>query len=343
MAGGRGERMRAAGRPVPKPLVAIRGVPLLERNLVTLLFAGFRDLIVAVPSHTPRIGEFVATRGRALAGVLGAEIRLLEETRPLGNIGAAAEVGSCDPELLVVYADNLSALALDAMLEHHRRTRAALTTAVHLEAFRMPFGAVEIRDGMLIGYQEKPELRIQVSSGYYVLGPAAIAALPHGERIEVSALVNQLLRTGERVAAYSHDAPWIDVNDDDAVSRAEALVATHSAAFECGSPAPRSVVVSTLARRAGRVLLERRSSKADRYPGTLDLPGSVHGAGELIRDPPDCMFDDIDPASRQIYRHLVFAREATEAVSDSAFWHEPLDADALSPVVRRTLACLGAG
>ena len=59
--------MRAGGAVVAKPLVPIRGVPLLEWNLAALLRAGFRDLVVAVPAHTPEIGEFARARGAELA------------------------------------------------------------------------------------------------------------------------------------------------------------------------------------------------------------------------------------------------------------------------------------
>ena len=232
MAGGRGERMRAGGASIPKPLVPIHGVPLLEWNLATLLRAGFRDLVVAVPAHTPEIGEFARDRGGALARRSGAALRLFEETRPLGNIGAAAEITPADPELLVVYADNLTALPLPALVEHHRRTNATLTTAVHLEPFRIPFGAVEIEDGLLVAYREKPELPIRVSSGVYLLGPAAVAAIPRGEPMGASDLVNRLLASGARVGAYEHASPWIDVNDVEGVARAEALVAAHPEAFE---------------------------------------------------------------------------------------------------------------
>ena len=37
MAGGQGERARRSIGPVPKPLVLVRGVPLIERNLTILL------------------------------------------------------------------------------------------------------------------------------------------------------------------------------------------------------------------------------------------------------------------------------------------------------------------
>jgi NDP-sugar pyrophosphorylase family protein len=232
MAGGRGERLRASGALTPKPLVAIRGLCLLEHNLLRLLSSGFRDIVVAVPAHTPEIAQFVRTRGQSLAEAFGCRVRLFEETRPLGNIGAAAELETGDSDLLVVYADNLTALDLNGLVRHHRGTGAALTSAVHLEPFRIPYGEVQVRDEMIVGYLEKPERSILVSSGVFVLSPEAIAGLPRGRRTEVAWLANRLLEIRAKVAAFRHDAPWIDVNDSAAVARAEQLLADHAEAFE---------------------------------------------------------------------------------------------------------------
>ena len=44
-------------------------------------------------------------------------------------------------------------------------------------------------------------------------------------------LSNALLRNGERVGAYRHAEPWVDVNDAAGVARAEALVRAHADKF----------------------------------------------------------------------------------------------------------------
>ncbi len=237
MAGGRGERMRASGMATPKPLVTIGGKTLLEHNLLALLQSGMRDVIVATPGHSPEIAAFVRGSCRALVAAHGGELRLYEEQQPLGNIGAAAEVECRGPELLVVFADNLTTLDLAAVIRHHRQVGAALTLAVHVEPFTIPFGEVEVRDGMIVAYTEKPEHRVLVSSGVMVLGPAAMARIPRGQATGISWLANRLLAAGERIAALPHDAPWIDVNDLTAAEGAVRLLAGEAAAGRPGSGA----------------------------------------------------------------------------------------------------------
>jgi mannose-1-phosphate guanylyltransferase/phosphomannomutase len=231
MAGGSGERMRASGSTVPKPLVPVRGVPLLERNLAMLLEAGFRDIYVAVSQRSPEVSRFVQTRGVALAGAANASVRCLIETQPLGNIGAAAELSGLSQPILVLFADNLIALDLVALVGQHTRCKAALTVATHLEPFRIPYGEVSIADGRVTAYQEKPERRILVSSGTYVLGPEAVEVLPRGQRADIAWLVERLLARGALVLNCSHETCWVDVNDAASLQRAEELVAARPDVF----------------------------------------------------------------------------------------------------------------
>ena len=237
MAGGQGERLRSSGTLIPKPLLPVLGVPLLERNLLTLLASGFRDITVAVPAHTPEIGAFVESRCRRLAESYAARLAVLVERVPLGNIGAAREVQAGNADLLVIYADNLTALDLNDLVSLHRSSNAALTSAVHLEPFRVPYGEVQVENGAIVAYREKPERRVLVSSGVFVVSPAARSLLPLGERTEVSWLVNRLLAERLPVAAYHHEAPWIDINDTAAIARAEQLITAHPERFDVRAPA----------------------------------------------------------------------------------------------------------
>jgi NDP-mannose synthase len=232
MAGGQGERMRAGGVDIPKPLVPVGGIPLLERNLLAVLQAGFHDITVAVPARAPDIAAFVSRRCRPLGASFGAQVHLFEETHPLGNIGAAAEIETQGHDLLVIYADNLTSLDLNALVAHHRDARTVLTSAVHYQPFQIPFGQVEVEGGRIRAYLEKPVHRILVSSGIFVLSPRAIRHLPPGKAASVSGLVNSLLQAEEPVSAFAHDAAWIDVNDPNAVERAEQLLAERPGVFE---------------------------------------------------------------------------------------------------------------
>jgi mannose-1-phosphate guanylyltransferase/phosphomannomutase len=231
MAGGRGERM-APHAAVPKPLVPVAGVPLVLRNLVTLLRHGFSDLYVSIPAGSEALRAFLEGPRTALAKRHGARLTLIEEAQPLGTLGAAAALGGRCDALLVVNADNLTSLDLRAFAVHHAAPpAAAMTLAVHVQPVAVPWGQVELLGGRVAAYREKPTLPVAICSGCYVLGPLALGVLRPGHRCDAPDLVRALLAAGAEVRAYEHAALWVDVNDGAAVARAERLVGEHPMAF----------------------------------------------------------------------------------------------------------------
>lgn len=228
--------MRASGVDLPKPLVPVRGVPLVERNLHQLLRHGMREVVVAVPVVPETVGAYVRERLDPSARAMGARLRLLTEATPLGNIGCAGQLSGLADAVLVVYADNLTTLDLTAVLRHHDHRGAALTLAAHDQPFRLPYGRLEITAGRVTAYAEKPTISLTVSSAVSVLGPAALTVLATGRPTGLVDLTTELLRRGELVTAYRHQAPWVDVNDAADLRRAERLVDEHPGDFALEPP-----------------------------------------------------------------------------------------------------------
>jgi len=231
MAGGQGTRMARSGVAVPKALVPVAGVPMLERNFLQLARHGFGRVVVAVPGGDSPVGDFAHAALAPLARRLGIAFEVRPETAPLGNIGAVQTESGAETPLLVVYADNLTALDLAAIHAAHLASGAALTLAVHEQPFRMPFGEVVLEGERVTGYREKPVWRVPVCSAVMVLAPAAIRSIAPGEAIGISDLAQRMIALGLPVHAFRHEDPWIDVNEQADIAAAEAMIAAHPAAF----------------------------------------------------------------------------------------------------------------
>lgn len=230
MAGGRGTRMAASGEPVPKPLVEVGGMPMLERNVRALVRVGIRDIVLSISRDAADIAAFVDATIAPIVRRAG-RLEVIEEPRPLGNIGCAGLLAHRVDDLLVVYADNLSLIEVPALVRHHRASAPAMTLAVHDEPFRLPYGRVQVCDGRVVGYDEKPTVPVTVCSAVSMLGRPALAALPDDRPTGISELAATLIARGETVAAFHHASPWVDVNDRAGAARAEALLTAHSDAF----------------------------------------------------------------------------------------------------------------
>jgi 8-oxo-dGTP pyrophosphatase MutT (NUDIX family)/CTP:molybdopterin cytidylyltransferase MocA len=365
MAGGAGERLQRSLGFGPKPLLPVRGVPLIERNLLMLFGAGFRDIVVSVPAGVPSLRGYLLGRGQLLARAVGAQLRILEEQKPLGTIGCAAVVQRRTDNVLVTNADNLTALDYNVMLAQHQKSGAPLTLAVHRETYTIPHGEVVVEAGQVRSYREKPSRSILIASAASILSTQALDLLRANEPAGLPDLVNAMLERGLAVRAYEHNAPWVDVNDGAALKRAEELVSQHSQSFECWSPSPHLHVVGAMLWSHRGILLERRSTSARCHPGLWDLPGGKVEAGERPadalrrelheelgicshREKAISVFDDVDTSSGLVLRHHVFSMLVDPGAVEPqtgmvVSWFDPekiAKLDGLNPIVTRAFAAI---
>lgn len=349
MAGGDGARIAALG--VPKPLVQVRGASLLERNLWALLRADLAEIWVACRQGQVEVLGEVA-RLAVAAKARGVMLRALVEREPLGTVGAAAELRDQVDRLLVVNADNLTALDLAGVLARHARSGADLTLATHDHVVRLPYGEVLVAGDRVLEYREKPISQTRIASAVCVLGPTALAAIDG--RTGLHELASKLVAGGRRVRADHHAEAWIDVNEPRDVEAASRLVGEHADRFECWARTPALEVAGAIVRAGDHLLLERR-----RDSGCWDTPGGKLEAGESasaaiarelgeelgLETVPDELgrFDTLEPDGRA-FRHHVFAvsveREAVCAREGQQLeWFSIGQLpDDRSPVVDRSLA-----
>lgn len=83
MVGGRGTRIYEMFPDIPKPLIPIANIPVLERKIISLRDQDFTDLILTVSHMYEKMESYFGDGEK-----LGANISCLIEETPLGNAGA---------------------------------------------------------------------------------------------------------------------------------------------------------------------------------------------------------------------------------------------------------------
>jgi D,D-heptose 1,7-bisphosphate phosphatase len=129
LAGGKGTRL--AGRlknGLPKPLVEVEGVPLLERQLVELKRASVERVVLLVNYKASVINQFC----RENSG-FGLDITIVHDGTPRGTAGAVLNVLEIlDDEFLVVYGDTLFSIDFERFYGFHAQSEeAAFTLFAH--------------------------------------------------------------------------------------------------------------------------------------------------------------------------------------------------------------------
>lgn len=216
LAGGKGSRLAPYTRILPKPLMPISGMPILEVILLRLKAAGIRDVVLTVGHMAGLLRAFFGDGSQ-----FGICITYSYEEYPLGTAGPIALVGDLNETFLVTNGDVLTTLNLQKLIRFHREQKAIATIAAHRRESRIDLGVIQ-KDGncRITGYIEKPVYDYLVSMGIYVFEPTVLSYIARAQYLDFPNLVSKLLAAGEKVVAYEFDGYWEDLGRPDDYERA---------------------------------------------------------------------------------------------------------------------------
>ena len=217
LAGGKGTRLRPYTTTIPKPLVPIGDdCAILEIVLRQLSKAGFKRVTLAIGHLGELIKAYVGSGEQ-----WGLECDYALETKPLGTMGPVVAILDRLPEhFLVLNGDILTDLPYADLLRSHVSSTAPLTIATYRRRVNVDFGVLEIQDGRVVGFREKPTLDYSVSMGVYALSRSALASYPVDEPLGFDRLVLDLLAAGRSPASYPFAGYWLDIGRPEDYDRA---------------------------------------------------------------------------------------------------------------------------
>lgn len=206
LAAGRGERLRPLTDRLPKPLLEVRGKPLIEWHLENLEASGFRNIVINVAHLGDRIVQALGDGSRWGVSIAWSREEAALETA--GGIANARALLGEDPFLLVnadVYCDyDFSALkpvALTGLLGH--------IVMVPNPPFRTQ-GDFSLAQGK-VGNLDRPRYTY---SGIGVLDPRIVRSVATGAKAPLAPLLREAAASGQ-LGGEVHAGYWNDVGTPD--------------------------------------------------------------------------------------------------------------------------------
>ena len=178
LAGGNGTRLRPLTDQVPKCLLPIQGIPLLEIWLRNCRAAGITDVLVNTHAHAEAIRKFEAEQRT------GVRMRIVKEPDLLGSAGTLAqnrEFVAGEDSFFVLYADVLTNVDLRRILVFHRQKRLPATLGIYQVPDPRRCGIVTTDNNAVVStFMEKPMHPASnwAFAGVMVAGPALFDFLP---------------------------------------------------------------------------------------------------------------------------------------------------------------------
>ena len=174
MAGGRGARISELFPNIPKPLIPIDGIPVLEREICSLASQGFRDIVLTVSYLHEKIEEYFGDGSN-----WGVKIEYFVEDVPLGNAGALFKLKLND-EFLLLNADAMFDVDFNRFVDFHKQHGGLVTLFTHPNSHPYDSGLIIAdKNGAverwLAKEDERPEYyRNRVNAGLHVINPSIL-------------------------------------------------------------------------------------------------------------------------------------------------------------------------
>lgn len=216
MAGGEGTRLRPITETIPKPMVQIGGVPLLERQIQRLVKIGIRKVYISV-NYLGHIIEEYFGDGREF----GIEVCYLREQEKLGTGGALTLLPeSPQDSIIVMNGDILTTSDFDGFYNFHRDQGAKITVAAIDHRVHIPYGVIRAEGPRITGLVEKPSERFLCNAGIYALSPDVLDYMPKGVYSNMTDLVGYCLANQIPVAVFPVHEYWNDIGTPDDLEKA---------------------------------------------------------------------------------------------------------------------------
>ncbi len=249
LVGGFGTRLRPLTTDLPKQMLPIVGVPMIERVVATL---GAHGVTEAVLSLGYRPDAFIDAYPEGVCA--GVALHYAVEPEPLDTAGAvrfAARSAGIEDTFIVVNGDVLTDLDISALWEFHNGHGAEGTIALTPVDDPSRYGVVPIDDeGRVVAFVEKPAPGTAptnwINAGTYVLEPSVLDRIDEGRKVSIERETFPQMVDAGGLFALQSDAYWIDAGTPETYLRSQLDLIDGTRSSETGIDASSTIDASAI-------------------------------------------------------------------------------------------------
>ena len=211
LAGGAGVKMRPLTYELPKPMIPVKGKPILEYIINNLRDNDIRDIVIGIGPLGNKIKEYFADGTK-----FGVKITYIEENTRSGTASPLKKAKPFlgDSTFVLYYGDVLADINIREMIDFHEHSNAQMTMAITSINETGEWGVVSMRGNDIVEFKEKPHkegFSKLINAGVYVVEPSVIDYIPKSEFSMLEEDVFPLLIKRGKLMGYNFDGLWFDI------------------------------------------------------------------------------------------------------------------------------------
>lgn len=207
-AGGKGTRLDPFTRVLPKPLIPVGDLPIIELIMREYQKYECTDFHIIVNYKRELMKAYFAECENRY------NITWYDEEKPLGTGGGLSLLaGQLNETFFFSNCDALLTANYEDMLQFHKENHSVITMVCAYKKLTIPYGIVEMgENGKIEEMREKPQLSFLTNTGIYIVEPEIICEIEKNTPIDFPDIVEKQKKQGKRVAVFPiSEDEWMDM------------------------------------------------------------------------------------------------------------------------------------
>lgn len=207
-AGGKGTRLDPYTRVLPKPLIPVGELPIIEHIMKEYQSYSCDEFHIIVNYKKDLMKAYFADNENHY------NISWYDEEKPLGTGGGLSLLrGRFDSTFFFANCDALLTANYESMIKFHKENGNAITMVCAYKNINIPYGVVEIGvNGSIREMKEKPLMSFLINTGIYIVEPDVIDDIEDGVSIGFPDIVEAERQKGKKVAVFPvSENDWMDM------------------------------------------------------------------------------------------------------------------------------------
>lgn len=207
-AGGKGTRLDPFTKILPKPLIPVGDLPIIEHIMQRYEDYGCSDFNIIVNYKKQLIKSYFKEIDRKY------NITWTDETEPLGTGGGLSLLkNKVNDTFFFISCDSLILEDYGTILDFHKKNKNDITMICAKKNVTIPYGIVNTKNDVVFdSIEEKPEYSFLTNTAMYVVEPDIIKDIKKNIRIDFPEIIKREKEKGKKIGVYTiKEEDWLDM------------------------------------------------------------------------------------------------------------------------------------
>ena len=205
LAGGEGTRLLPLTKNLPKPILKVGKLSIIEIIFNFFRNCGYNNFIISLNYKKNEFKKYLAKNSSI-------KYKIIEEKEQLGTAGSLSLLKNIKKPFFIINGDIICNTNYSSLMEFHKLNKAKLTIVTRRIEKKSQYGVLEINKNKIVkNIIEKPVDYDFINAGIYVAEPSILKFLKYGKKIDMPDLIRILIKKKMKVISYEIYDYWRDI------------------------------------------------------------------------------------------------------------------------------------